>query len=351
MILRNIFGKIPPLLLWHALAGSVFALGEPQFVAGTPDKDGFPIYEKNSVAAICVDTNDLAGVIRAANDLQADIARVTGRTPKLFADKKNSSANVIFIGTIGKSRFIDELIREKKIDVSEIRNQWESFFLQVVPKPFPGIENALVICGSDKRGTIYGIYDLSEQIGISPWHYWADVPAKHRDALFVKAGKFVQGPPSVKYRGIFLNDEAPDLTGWMREKFGEVSGHPGIANYGRGFYTNLFEVILRLRGNYLWPAMWNNAFNEDDPENPRLADEYGIVMGTSHQEPMLRAQKEWDRSLQQKYGNWNYNHTNQQPVLQQFWRDGIRRNKNFESIITIGLRAENDTRRAHRTKI
>ena len=159
----------------------------------------------------------------------------------------------------------------------------------------------------------------------------------------MKPGRYVQGPPSVKYRGIFLNDEAPDLSNWIREKYGAAEGLPNVANYGRGFYTNLFELILRLRGNYLWPAMWNNAFNEDDPENPRLADEYGIVMGTSHQEPMLRAQKEWDRGPGRRQGNWNYNNTNQQPVLQAFWREGIRRNKNFESIITLGLRAENDS--------
>ena len=128
----------------------------------------------------------------------------------------------------------------------------------------------------------------------------------------MKPGKYVQGPPAVKYRGIFLNDEAPDLSNWIYSKYGTVAVStnppipPGIANYGRGFYTNLFELILRLKGNYLWPAMWNNAFNEDDPENPRLADEYGIVMGTSHQEPMLRAQKEWDRRYQKTLGSWNY---------------------------------------------
>ncbi|HKI68498.1 MAG TPA: glycosyl hydrolase 115 family protein, partial [Verrucomicrobiae bacterium] len=212
-----------------------------------------------------------------------------------------------------------------------------------VPNPMPGVDNALVIAGSDKRGTIYGIYDLSEEIGVSPWYWWADVPPKHHDQLFVRAGKFIQGPPSVKYRGIFLNDEAPDLTDWVREKYGTVPGMPGVANYGRGFYTNLFELMLRIRANYLWPAMWNNAFNEDDPDNARLANEYGIVMGTSHQEPMLRAQKEWDRSPGRKYGNWNWNNTNQRPALIQFWRDGIRRNKNYESIITLGLRAENDS--------
>lgn len=340
---RKAFEKILPLLIWLALAGNSFALGEFQYVNTTPEQGGFPVCEKGSVAAISVDANDFAGVIRAAGDLQTDIERVTGLTPKMLPGKKLSGANVILAGTIGRSRMIDELIRAGKIDISGISNQWESFFLQVVPKPFPGIENALVICGSDKRGTIYGIYDLSEQIGVSPWHYWADVPPKHHDQLFVRAGKFIQGPPSVKYRGIFLNDEAPDLTGWIQAKYGSAPGYKRAANYGRGFYTNLFELMLRLRANYLWPAMWNNAFNEDDPENPRLADEYGIVMGTSHQEPMLRAQKEWDRGPGRRYGNWNYNNTNQRPALLQFWRDGIRRNKNYESIITLGLRAENDS--------
>ncbi len=157
----------------------------------------------------------------------------------------------------------------------------------------------------------------------------------------------MQGPPSVKYRGIFLNDEAPDLSGWVAEKFGTVppgTNPPipaGVANYDSEFYSRIFEVLLRLKGNYLWPAMWNNAFNEDDPKNPRLADEYGIVMGTSHQEPMLRAQKEWDRRYQRTLGSWNY--YKHPDVLQDFWREGIRRNKNYESIITIGLRGANDT--------
>jgi len=331
--------KLPLALLLLSLERNCFAIGEPEFVETTPERGSFSICEKGSVAAIQIDTNDFAGVIRAAGDLQQDIARVTGQTPKMV---QTPAPNLILIGTLGKNAIIDELVRSKKMDASQIAGKWESFFLEVVPKPFPGVASALVICGSDKRGTIYGIYDLSEHIGVSPWYYWADVPPKHHEELFVRAGKFIQGPPSVKYRGIFLNDEAPDLSNWIHEKYGAVPGLPGVANYGRAFYTNLFEVILRLRGNYLWPAMWNNAFNEDDPEDPRLADEYGVVMGSSHQEPMLRAQKEWDRKLGKEYGNWNYNKTNQQPVLQEFWREGVRRNKNYESIITLGLRAEND---------
>ena len=342
-LFRILFSISVFLQLMSRLPGqTAFAMGEAGFVETKFTSDAFPLFYK-SPAPIAVETNDWPGVVRAAVDLAEDVKRVTGQRPHIAHQPALGGTNVVIIGTIGKSRRIDALIREKKIDVSGIAGKWESFFLQVVKQPFPGVDQALVICGSDKRGTIYGIYDLSEQIGVSPWYWWADVPPKHQDELFVKAGKYVQGPPSVKYRGIFLNDEAPDLSGWVREKYGSVPGKPWISNYGRGFYTNLFELMLRLRANYLWPAMWGNAFNEDDPENARLADEYGIVMGTSHQEPMLRAQQEWDRGPGRQYGRWNWNDTNQRPTLIQFWRDGIRRNKNYESIITLGLRAENDT--------
>ena len=326
-----------------------FALGQTRYVENISHPGDFAIVDGKTVATIYVDTNDWAGVIRAASDLRSDVARVTGATPVTTPDGTNPGPNPIIAGTIGRSAIIDRLIREGKVDASIIAGKWESFFIQVVPDPLPGVTCALVIVGSDKRGTIYGLYDLSEEIGVSPWYWWADVTPTQQKALLVKPGKYVQGPPSVKYRGIFLNDEAPDLSNWILDKFGKVPPGtnppipPGVANYGRQFYTNLFELILRLKGNYLWPAMWNNAFNEDDPLNPQLADEYGVVMGTSHQEPMLRAQKEWDRRYQRQYGNWNYNNTNQQPVLEQFWRDGVRRNKNYESIITLGLRAENDS--------
>ena len=302
----------------------------------------FPLVRDGNAAALFLDSNDFAGVLRAAGDLQADINRVTGTKPALTTNLAPTGITVI-VGTLGKSSLVDSLVKAGKLNADAISGKWESFLIATVDHPGPGVDQALVIAGSDKRGTIYGIYEISRQIGVSPWYWWADVPPPHHENLFIKAGTYTQGPPSVKYRGIFINDEAPDLTGWVREKFGTVPGHPGAANYGRGFYTNLFEVMLRLRANYLWPAMWSNAFNEDDPENPRLADEYGIVMGTSHQEPMLRSQMEWDRNPGRKYGDWNYNHTNQQPALQQFWRAGIRRNKNYESIITMGLRAENDS--------
>jgi hypothetical protein len=331
------------MVVWAVgLTPTAFALGETNFVQASADPGTFPL-SGETAAPLLLDPNDWLGVLRAADDLRNDVRQVTARAPEIQHDTKSSAKNLVVIGTIGKSRIIDQLAREKKIDVSPVAGKWESFFIEVVPRPFPSVESALVICGSDKRGTIYGIYELSEQIGVSPWHFWADVPVRKQDKLFVSPGKFVYGPPSVKYRGIFLNDEAPALTGWVKWKYGSVPGRFDVANYGRGFYTNIFELMLRIRANYLWPAMWNNAFNEDDPETPRLADEYGIVMGTSHQEPMLRAQKEWDRGIGKRYGNWNYNQTNQQPVLQQFWREGIRRNKKYESIVTLGLRAENDS--------
>jgi hypothetical protein len=324
-----------------------FAFGQVQYVEKVGLPGSFPIVQQGVAANLFVDSNDFAGVLRAANDLQADIARVAGLTPAIIRQENGLGKNAILVGTMGRSRVIDRLIREGKIDVSPITGKWESFFIQVVPEPLPGVASGLVIVGSDKRGTIYGIYDLSEQMGVSPWYWWADVAVEHKDALFVKPGKYVQGPPAVKYRGIFLNDEAPDLSNWITDKFGMVPPGtnppipPGVANYNHQFYTKLFELILRLKGNYLWPAMWNNAFNEDDPENPRLADEYGVVMGTSHQEPMLRAQKEWDRRYQKTLGSWNY--AKNPEALENFWREGIRRNKNYESIITMGLRGANDT--------
>ena len=326
---------------------AVWAIGQARYVEEAPSQGSFPIVQGDDVATLCVDSKDWPGVIRAVKDLQADIARVTNRQARIAHEAKGLKGNVILVGTIGRSPIIDGLAKAGKINTRPTAGQWESFLIQVVPTPLPGVAMGLVIAGSDKRGTIYGIYDLSEQMGVSPWYWWADVPTVHKDALFVKAGRTIQGPPAVKYRGIFLNDEAPDLSGWVTEKFGTVPRRTdppipaGVANYNSAFYTRIFEVLLRLKANYLWPAMWNNAFNEDDPNNPRLADEYGIVMGTSHQEPMLRAQKEWDRRYQRTLGSWNY--YKDPNVLQAFWREGIRRNKNYESILTIGLRGANDT--------
>lgn len=325
------------------------AIGDATYVQFAPGADTLALVNDKAAASIVVDPHDWAGVRRAAADLRADIQRVTAVAPALL-DAVRPAPTLLLVGTIGHSAVIDRLIQAGKLDVGVVRGQWESWITQIVREPLPGVASAVVIAGSDKRGTIYGIYDLSEQIGVSPWYWWADVTPDRHDAIYLKTGRTVHGPPAVKYRGIFLNDEAPDLTNWIRAKFGTaaVRNDPpvptGIANYGHEFYARIFEVLLRMRANYLWPAMWNNAFNEDDPANARLADEYGIVMGTSHQEPMLRAQKEWDRRYLATIGTWNY--AKNPDVLESFWRDGIRRNKAFESIVTLGLRGANDTEMA-----
>ena len=235
---------------------------------------------------------------------------------------------VVIIGTIGKNELIDQLIRQKKLDVTAIKGKWEAHITQVVNKPFLGVDKALVIVGSDKRGTIYGVYGLSAQIGVSPWYWWADVPVKEQKGLYVLPGRYVDGGPAVKYRGIFINDEAPSFSGWAKEKFG------GINHLA---YEKVFELILRLKGNYLWPAMWGNAFNDDDKLDPVLADEYGIVMGTSHHEPMDRAQQEWKR-----YGTGAWNYASNGEELRSFWKKGIENMGSKETIVTVGMRGDGD---------
>jgi hypothetical protein len=319
---------LPFVLFLLSLDREARALGREHYVEETARAGSFGIVRQSTAASIYVDANDFTGVVRAATDLQGDVTRVAGLTPVVANATDRLGPNAIIIGTIGKSAIIDQLITDHKIDASSITGKWESFIIQVVPKPLPGVASGLVIAGSDKRGTVYGIYDLSEEIGVSPWYWWADVPVRHRDSLFVKAGKYVEDPPTVKYRGIFLNDEAPALSGWAKEKFGTLDHR---------FYEKVFELLLRLKANYLWPAMWDNAFGEDDPLNQKLADDYGIVMGTSHHEPMMRAWKEWK---QHGKGAWDYS-TNQEE-LREFWRAGIERNNHYESIVTIGMRGNGD---------
>jgi hypothetical protein len=280
-------------------------------------------------APLVVSDEDWPGVVRAAGDLSLDIGRVTGHDAPLIKGSPAAGIDVVLIGTVGRSPLIDALVRRHKLDVSGIQGQWESAVTTVVEHPMPGVRRALVIAGADKRGTIYGIYDLSEQIGVSPWYWWADVRVPHANALYVQPGRYVQPVPAVKYRGIFFNDEAPALSGWTKEKFGGMNHE---------FYTKVFELLLRLKANFLWPAMWNNAFAMEDPLNAKLADEYGIVMGTSHEEPMMRAEKEW---VWGHHGAWDYA-TNQQEI-DKFWREGMERDKNYEEVVTLGMRGEGDT--------
>lgn len=293
---------------------------------------GFPIVNKEKVATpIRYDIADFKGVIRAIGDLQNDIKSVTGTKPELLSTNPAEGYEIV-IGTLGKSKQIDNLASSGKLNTKDLKGKWESFVISTIDNPKKSGQKLLVIAGSDKRGTIYGIYELSRQLGVSPWYWWADVPAKKRVAAYVLPGSYASGEPKVKYRGIFINDEAPCFSGWTKEKFGGANSK---------VYSHMFELLLRLRANYLWPAMWGNAFNEDDPESPRIADEYGIVMGTSHHEPMMRAQKEWGNH-RKEYGNGEWNYKTNKEGLKKFWEDGLQRNKNYENIVTMGLRGDGD---------
>ncbi|MRX40286.1 hypothetical protein GJU43_13445 [Flavobacterium sp. LC2016-23] len=294
----------------------------PQYVVNQKEAQAFEIAANGISASIYMDPNDWKGVIRAGKDLSDDIRKVTGSASPVL-EHITPGKNAIVIGTIGKSRTIDKLIAAKKIDVSSIKGQWESFLIQTV-------DGQLIVAGSDKRGTIYGIYDISEKIGVSPWYFWADVPIKKTTELYVKQGRYIQDSPKVKYRGLFINDEEPSFGQWARGAYGGINSK---------MYATIFELLLRLKANYLWPAMWGKSFNEDDPLNPVTADEYGIVMGTSHHEPMMRSQKEYTER-KKEIGEWNYA-TNKKNI-DQFFYEGLQRNKNFDNLITIGMRGEGD---------
>lgn len=294
----------------------------PQYIMYEKAQGTFCIAENNTTSDICVSASDYEGVRRASADLSDDIRKVTGKAAKVTTTDKPTEGSII-VGTIGKSKLIDGLIKDKKLDVTEIKGKWESFVIQT-------IGNNLVVAGSDKRGTIYGIYDISEKIGVSPWYWWADVPARKSNRLYVSPGRYVQQSPKVKYRGIFINDEWPSFGGWAKARFGGINSD---------MYAHMFELLLRLKANFLWPAMWDSAFNEDDPKCPELADMYGIVMGTSHHEPMMRAHKEYTRR-RDEIGPWDYNVN--KANLDRFFSYGIERNKSYDNMITIGMRGDGD---------
>ena len=293
-------------------------------------KQGDLLLNANNRVEIYMDTNDCKGVSYAAHALLKDIKSVSGATATLTSDagflkKADTARPAILVGTIGHSAAIDQLVKQKRINGNLLKGKREKFIITLT-------DGQLVIAGSDRRGTIYGIYELSQQMGVSPWYDWADVPIEHHDSIFVNKGIYTDGEPAVRYRGIFLNDEAPCLTSWVKNTYGTEYGD-------HRFYQRVFELVLRLRGNMMWPAMWGWAFYADDAENEKTADEMGVVMSTSHHEPMARNHQEYARN-RKGWGPWNYqkNKTN----LQKFFREGIERMKGTEQIVTIGMRGDGD---------
>lgn len=275
----------------------------------------------NDKVEIYMDANDCRGVSYAANALVKDISKVSGSQATITSNRKAT----ILVGTIGHSAAIDQLVKQKRINGNLLKGKREKFIITVV-------DNQLIIAGSDRRGSIYGIYELSQQMGVSPWYDWADVPVEHHDSIFVNRGTYTDGEPAVRYRGIFLNDEAPCLTSWVKNTYGTGYGD-------HRFYQRVFELVLRLRGNMMWPAMWGWAFYADDAENEKTADEMGVVMSTSHHEPMARNHQEYARN-RKGWGPWNYQKN--KANLQKFFREGIERMKGTEQIVTIGMRGDGD---------
>lgn len=252
--------------------------------------------------------DDWAGVKLAVRNLRADLRAVTG-----------SDKAPVLVATVGKSPLASRYAKQCK----QLNGKWEQYLIFTD-------KGQLVILGSDKRGTIYGIYELSRQIGVSPWYWMADAPIARHDDIFIERGTYTDGEPKVKYRGIFINDEWPSFGGWCTHRFGGINSKA---------YRHVFELLLRLKANYFWPAMWGTNFNEDDPESPRLADEMGIVMGTSHHEPMMRSHREYLKR-KDEVGPWNYA-TNAQRI-DKFFLDGMRRNSKYDNLVTIGMRGDGD---------
>ena len=257
---------------------------------------------------ITYDPLDWKGVKMAVENLRHDLKAVTG------------SANApVVVATIGKSK----LAKKYKLQSKELQGKWEQYLIFTD-------KGKLVILGSDKRGTIYGIYELSRQIGVSPWYWMADAPIQKHEQLFAKSGVYTDGEPKVKYRGIFINDEWPSFGTWCKNQFGGINSKA---------YARIFELMLRLKANYFWPAMWDSRFNEDDPLSPQLADDMGIVMGTSHHEPMMRAHKEYVYR-KDSIGAWDY--ATNKANLDRFFEEGLERNKAYDNLITIGMRGDGD---------
>ncbi|MFI7546683.1 glycosyl hydrolase 115 family protein [Actinoplanes sp. NPDC049599] len=321
-----------------ATAGVPAADDRDSYVSSRPGRDRFPLVG----APLVVSAGDHAGVIRVVDDLQADIAAVTGVKPAVGLDKvPGGRRDPVLVGTIGKSPLIDRLVAAGKLDVRGVAGKWETSLQQIVENPLPGVRRAFVIAGSDQRGSIYGVYDLSRRIGVSPWRFFDDVPVAHRDAVYLLPGRHTQGTPAVKYRGFFINDENPATGTWAPGYFGpgKAPGYPGGLN--AAYYAKVFETMLRLKANYLWPAVWGRAFAEDDPQNHATASFYGVVMGTSHEAPMMRGIEEWNRH---PAGTREWSFRRNPDAIKAYWRDGAERmaREKIEGVVTLGMRGNGD---------
>src|SRR5215831_17701080 len=315
------------------LANLTFAAPAQEVVSSTNgDRQSLVLASRNVTAAIVVDPKDYPVVTLAANLLADDVNRVSGHRPVVSG--KTDAKQMVIAGTLGHSTLIDTLASSGKLkDLDRIKGRWEATLSQIVDTPFPGVARALVVVGSDRRGTAYGLMRLSENIGVSPWYWWADVPAKHRDELRIKLSSPQVEMPGVKYRGIFINDEDWGLSPWAKNTF-----DPDFKNIGPKTYARVFELMLRLRLNYIWPAMHGISVEFGSvAENVALADKYAIVAGSSHCEPMLFNNVHWDEKAK---GNWDY--AMNRTAVHSIWEETVKARATEEAVWTIGIRGIHD---------
>ncbi|MEJ5995702.1 glycosyl hydrolase 115 family protein [Pedobacter sp. Du54] len=301
----------------------------------------FPIVNKGNSASIYIDQKDAEVVGIAAEAFKNDVNLLTSVTPTVFKNNHSLSTYPIIIGTVGKSFYIDQLVKDDKINKATLLGKWETFSISVIENPLKGVKRALVIAGSDRRGTAFGVFELSRRLGVSPLYWWADVKPAHKNSLFVSSGENIVGPPSVKYRGIFINDEDWGIQPWAAKKM-----DTDVKDLGPKAYSKVFELLLRLKANYIWPGMHpsTKAFYYYT-NNPIIADKYGIVLGASHCEPMLRNNVfEWAENFEHEYGKkpgeWRYDLNKNE--ISTYWTDRVKQAKNYESVYTVGMRGIHD---------
>jgi hypothetical protein len=313
------------------------------YVISQGGQKDFNLFVDGAVATIVTEPGDFTVCHIAAELLCDDIERVCGTKPVQTQSTAGLTGNAVFVATLGKSSLVDSLITQEKLNVSDVTGQWETFMLQVVDQPVAGIDRGLFIVGSDRRGTAYGVFDLSEKMGVSPWYWWADVPVRHRDTIVVRNGRYKEGPPSVKYRGIFINDEDWGMHPWARDTYAPHDGYIGPKTY-----QQVFELMLRLKSNYIWPAMHDctKAFNAFEA-NKVVADDYAIVMGSSHCEQMLRNNQweweieNWQPSNSDTRGPWDWCLNSAQ--ITEYWDQRVRINAPYENMYTMGMRGIHDS--------
>ncbi|KAL4911416.1 hypothetical protein BDW74DRAFT_184768 [Aspergillus multicolor] len=329
------------------LCGLTKALLDEQLVTFEPSEGAIEFGN----GPILRDASDPVGVQIATDSLASDLEEVTGVERRVLewsagggiSGEEGFPQEFVIIAATANSSLASKLEEDGKITIHDIRGHWETFQTVLVQDPLPGIEHALVIVGSDKRGTMFGVFTLSEQIGKSPLHFWADVPVTKHETIYALNKTTTSGSPSVKYRGIFINDEAPALTGWWHR-----AGNSTDYTFDADFYRHVFDLLIRLKANFMWPAMWGSwipkpgrSFFTDDPRNQQLADDWGIVVSTSHAEPMQRSSNEWKLVSDELGGDWNWE-TNKENVVR-YMEEGVKRAGDNETYFTIGMRGENDS--------